>query len=141
RRLRGRLDSKGTRTAKRTRKRIAKRERRLTADFQHCTTKSLVKLAQEKRAGVIAVERINGIRQRTGAKGKTAGYHHQTWAYAQFLRLLNDKANAAGISVLAVDPANTSRACPCCGHTAKEKRRKLSFHCQHCHYSLHADLS
>lgn len=141
RRLRGRLDSKGTRSAKRTRKRIARRERRLTADFQHGTAKSLVKRAQEKGCGVIAVERLNGIRQRTSAKGKKARYHHQTWAYAQFLRFLSDKANAAGISVVAVDPANTSRACNCCGHTAKENRKKLSFHCKHCDYSLHADLS
>jgi IS605 OrfB family transposase len=140
-RLRGKLDSKGTHAAKRTRERIARRERRLTADFQHCTAKSLVKMAQDKGCGVIAVERLNGIRQRTGAKGKKARYHHQTWAYAQFLRLLNNKANSAGISVVAVDPANTSRACICCGHTAKENRKKLSFYCQYCHYSLHADLS
>lgn len=90
---------------------------------------------------MIAVERLNGICQRTSAKGKKARYHHQTWAYAQFLRFLSDKANAAGISVVAVDPANTSRACNYCGHTAKENRKKLSFHCKHCDYSLHADLS
>lgn len=141
RRLRGRLDSKGTHSAKRTRARVAKREARLTADFQHCTAKKLVELAQQKACGVIAVEWLNGIRQRTGAKGKKARYHHATWAYVQFLGILSDKANAAGISVVAVNPANTSRCCNRCGHTAKENRNGLSFSCQHCGYSLHADLS
>lgn len=141
RRLRGRLDSKGTHSSKRTRKRVAKREARLTADFQHCTAKALVRTAQETGCGVIAVERLNGLRARTGAKGKKARYHHATWAYAQFLRILSDKANAVGISVVAVDPANTSRCCNRCGHTAKENRDGLSFVCQHCGYSLHADLS
>lgn len=141
RRLRGRLDSKGTHSAKRTRKRVATREARLTEDFQHCTAKRLVELAQQKGCGVIAVERLNGIRGRTGARGKKAHYHHTTWAYAQFLQILSDKANAAGISAVAVDPANTSRCCNRCGHTAKENRNGLSFVCQHCGYSLHADLS
>lgn len=100
-----------------------------------------MKVAQEKGCGVIAVERLTGIRARTGAKGKKARYHQQTWAYAQFLQILSDKANAAGISVVAVDPANTSRTCNRCGHTAKENRSGLSFVCQHCGYSLHADLS
>lgn len=141
RRLRGRLNSKGTHSASRTLKGVAKREARLTADFKHCTAKKLVELAQQKACGVIAVERLNGIRARTGAKGKKARYHHATWAYAQFLRILSDRANAAGISVVAVDPDNTSRCCNRCGHTAKENRAKLSFVCQHCGYSLHADLS
>ncbi|HEY9710934.1 MAG TPA: zinc ribbon domain-containing protein, partial [Oculatellaceae cyanobacterium] len=36
----------------------------------------------------------------------------------------------------------TSQACPCCGHTSKENRpnKGLTFVCQQCGYTLHADL-
>jgi hypothetical protein len=39
-----------------------------------------------------------------------------------FLAILNAKAESAGREVTAVDPRNTSRRCPECGHTAKENR-------------------
>ncbi|MEQ9671630.1 MAG: zinc ribbon domain-containing protein [Coleofasciculus sp. G2-EDA-02] len=34
-------------------------------------------------------------------------------------------------------------ACPCCGHTSKENRpnKGLTFVCQQCSYTLHADES
>lgn len=39
-----------------------------------------------------------------------------------FLTILNAKAESAGREVMAVDPRNTSRRCPACGHIAKESR-------------------
>lgn len=78
RRLRGRLKSKGTRSSMRAYQRISQRESRLTLDFQHKTAKALVNLALEKDCGAIAVERLNGIRGRTGARGRQARYDHAT---------------------------------------------------------------
>jgi putative transposase len=141
RRLRGKLKSKGTRSSTRTFIRVAGREARLTKDFQHGTAKELVQLAVDSGCGAIAVERLNGIRQRTGARGCKARYHHSTWAYAQFLDFLRYKAQGAGLEVIEVDPANTSRACPECGCVDKASRKGLSFSCIQCRYSLHADLS
>ncbi|MFD5425464.1 RNA-guided endonuclease InsQ/TnpB family protein [Streptomyces sp. NPDC127084] len=57
-----------------------------------------------------------------------------------FLAILNAKAESAGREVIAVDPRNTSRQCPECGHTAKENRpTQENFHCQACGYHAHAD--
>ncbi|MGW2559274.1 RNA-guided endonuclease InsQ/TnpB family protein [Streptomyces sp. NPDC001514] len=57
-----------------------------------------------------------------------------------FLTILNDKAESAGREVMAVDPRNTSRRCPECGHTAKENRpTQEKFHCTACGHSAHAD--
>lgn len=140
RRIRGKLKSKGTRSSARTFIRVAGREARLTKDFQHATAKSLVQLALDSDCGAIAVERLNGIRGRTTAKGKKARYHHGTWAYAQFLSILSYKAEGAGLEVIEVDPANTSRACSSCGCVDKASRKGLSFSCTQCGYSLHADL-
>jgi IS605 OrfB family transposase len=140
RRIRGKLRSKGTRSSTRTFVRVAGREARLVRDFQHTTAKSLVRFALDSNCGAIAVERLNGIRKRTGARGRKARYHHGTWAYAQFLDILRYKAEGVGLEVIEVDPDNTSRACNNCGCVDKASRKGLSFSCTQCSYSLHADL-
>ncbi|MGI5460847.1 RNA-guided endonuclease InsQ/TnpB family protein [Streptomyces sp. CA-249302] len=57
-----------------------------------------------------------------------------------FLAILNAKAERAGREVMAVDPRNTSRRCPECGHTAKENRpTQEKFHCVSCGHRAHAD--
>lgn len=57
-----------------------------------------------------------------------------------FLTILHAKAESAGREVIAVDPRNTSRWCPQCGHTAKENRlTQEKFHCVSCGHSAHAD--
>ncbi|MGW1196215.1 RNA-guided endonuclease InsQ/TnpB family protein [Streptomyces sp. NPDC002536] len=57
-----------------------------------------------------------------------------------FLAILNAKAGSAGREVMAVDPRNTSRRCPECGHTAEENRpTQEKFHCQACGHNAHAD--
>jgi putative transposase len=57
-----------------------------------------------------------------------------------FLTILTSKAESAGRQVIAVDPRNTSRTCPECGHTAKENRpTQEKFHCVNCGHQAHAD--
>jgi len=57
-----------------------------------------------------------------------------------FLTILHAKAESAGREVIAVDPRNTSRECPECGHIAKENRpTQEKFHCIACGHTAHAD--
>jgi putative transposase len=57
-----------------------------------------------------------------------------------FLAILKTKAERAGQEVMAVDPRNTPRRCPECGHTAKENRpTQEEFHCVPCSHTAHAD--
>jgi putative transposase len=57
-----------------------------------------------------------------------------------FLAILANKAESAGRTVLAVDPRNTSRTCPACGHTAKENRAgQAKFQCTACGFAANAD--
>ncbi|WP_075738332.1 RNA-guided endonuclease InsQ/TnpB family protein [Streptomyces acidiscabies] len=57
-----------------------------------------------------------------------------------FLTILHAKAESAGREVIAVDPRNTSRRCPECGHTTKENRpTQDKFHCVSCGHTAHAD--
>ncbi|CAM5298139.1 RNA-guided endonuclease InsQ/TnpB family protein [Streptomyces cyaneofuscatus] len=57
-----------------------------------------------------------------------------------FLTILHAKAESAGREVIAVDPRNTSRTCPECGHVSAENRpTQEKFHCQSCGHTAHAD--
>ncbi|MFD0033282.1 RNA-guided endonuclease InsQ/TnpB family protein [Streptomyces sp. NPDC055059] len=57
-----------------------------------------------------------------------------------FLTILAVKAESAGREVIAVDPRNTSRKCPACGHTSAENRpTQAKFHCVSCGHTAHAD--
>ncbi|AOW91375.1 transposase [Streptomyces olivaceus] len=58
-----------------------------------------------------------------------------------FLTILHAKAESAGREVIAVDPRNTSRTCPECGHTSAENRpTQEKFHCTGCGHRAHADV-
>ncbi|TQJ37169.1 RNA-guided endonuclease InsQ/TnpB family protein [Streptomyces sp. SLBN-115] len=57
-----------------------------------------------------------------------------------FLTILHAKAESAGREVIAVNPRNTSRTCPQCGHIAAENRpTREEFHCVACGHTAHAD--
>ena len=58
-----------------------------------------------------------------------------------FLSVLTAKAENAGRDLISVNPANTSRTCPDCGHCAKGNRPSQAvFCCQQCSYTGHADI-
>lgn len=57
-----------------------------------------------------------------------------------FLAILTAKAESAGRGVMAVDPRNTSRTCPMCGHvTAENRPTQNKFQCTACGHRAHAD--
>ena len=59
----------------------------------------------------------------------------------EFRRQLEYKLAWRGGQVVAVNPRNTSRTCPCCGHVAKENRQtQARFACVACGYENHADV-
>ena len=60
----------------------------------------------------------------------------------EFRRQLEYKQAWRGGMVVAVDPRNTSRTCPACGHAAKDNRPTQSrFECVACGYTAHADVN
>ena len=59
----------------------------------------------------------------------------------EFRRQLEYKQAWRGGQVVAVNPRNTSRTCPACGHVAKENRQtQARFACVACGYKENADL-
>lgn len=58
-----------------------------------------------------------------------------------FLSILHAKAESAGRTVIEVNPANTSRTCPKCGHCSGDNRKtQAQFRCVRCGYTAHADV-
>ncbi|MER6005039.1 IS200/IS605 family transposase [Nonomuraea angiospora] len=58
-----------------------------------------------------------------------------------FLGILAHKAESAGRELILVNPANTSRTCPQCGHASGENRKvQADFACVACGYAANADV-
>ena len=121
-------------------KRTAKRESNFRKHTNHFISKKLVALAIDTQRG-IALEDLQGIRQRVEKRfrrqqrAKVSG-----WSFFQLRQCITYKAQLSGVSVILVDPRNTSRTCSVCGHCAKENRKRQSeFACVTCGHSLNAD--
>ncbi|WP_441248150.1 RNA-guided endonuclease InsQ/TnpB family protein [Kitasatospora sp. McL0602] len=77
----------------------------------------------------------NGAAAKTGLNRSI-----QDAGWGVFLTILASKAESAGREVIAVDPRNTSRQCPQCGHTSADNRTtQAQFHCVACGHHAHAD--
>lgn len=114
------LQRKGTRSATRKLKTIKRTQARYQTDQNHVISKRVVAIAKGTGRG-IAIEDLGGIRDRTTVRRRQRA-RHANWAFAQLRAFLEYKARAAGVPCVAVDPGNTSRMCPACGHLAKENR-------------------
>lgn len=138
RRLRSKLQHKGTLAARRRLRTLAGHENCFAANVNHTISKQLV--LQAKRTNrAIALENLTHIRSRVRARRPQRVVLH-SWSFFQLRALIQYKARRAGIPVLLVDPANTSRTCPACGHIDKHNRRsQAAFLCVWCAYAGHAD--
>jgi len=57
-------------------------------------------------------------------------------------RRLSDKAATCDVTVVAVNPAHTSKRCAACGHTCAENRENQAvFDCQACGHKANADVN
>ena len=126
---------------------MSRRERRLKLDANHKVSRRIVIRHPQS---LIGLEELKDIRERTKRrKGKKASEKQRKvnaqqskWAFAELHDMIAYKALLHGSMVIRVDAHYTSQTCPMCGHTCAGNRPKkgLLFVCQHCHYTLHADL-
>ncbi|MBI4551156.1 MAG: IS200/IS605 family element transposase accessory protein TnpB [Candidatus Latescibacteria bacterium] len=137
-RLRQRLQSKQTKSAKRLLKQRRRKETRFQRDVNHCLSKTLVTTAQRTGRG-LALEDLTGIRTRIRAQ-KPQRRVQSSWAFTQLRQFIEYKAKLAGVPLVLVDPRNTSRTCPVCGHCEKANRKtQVLFSCVRCFFSGNAD--
>ena len=138
RRLRRRLQAKGTKSAKRLLRKRRRKERRFSIDVNHTIAKRLVATAQGT-GRAIAIENLTGIRDRVSAPRQQRATLH-SWAFSDLRAKVDYKARLAGVRVVAVDPRNTSRTCVVCGNCDKNNRpQRDSFLCTVCGFAAPAD--
>ena len=138
RQLRTKLQRKGTKSTRRRLKKLAGKEQKFATWTNHNISKSIVAKAKDTGRG-IALEDLGGIRDRITARGPQRATLH-SWSFFQLRSFIEYKAKLNGVVVTAVDPRNTSRTCPSCGHIDKANRKTQdAFLCTQCGFSGLAD--
>jgi IS605 OrfB family transposase len=136
--LRAKLQKKRTKSAKRVLKRISRKESRRAKDANHVISKRIVTEAERTCAG-IGLEDLSGIRQRVRLRKPQRVALH-SWAFAQLGSFVAYKAKRAGVPLVYVDPAYTSRECSECHYIDKKNRPdQATFACRSCGVVAHAD--
>jgi putative transposase len=139
-RLNRKLQSKGTKSAKRHLKKLARRRGRFRKDCDHVLSKRIVQSVEP--GSVIVVENLTDIRSRTKQRGRKQRRRHHSWTYSQLRTFTTYKAEEAGCQVVAVDPRHTSQRCSKCGFVHKRNRPTQSvFRCRECEYEVNADYN
>ncbi|MFF7983510.1 RNA-guided endonuclease InsQ/TnpB family protein [Streptomyces sp. NPDC007901] len=147
--LRTKLQRKNTPSAKRRLKKRRRKEARRARDINHKIAKHVVAeamgvpptpLRQWGSTGRgIALEDLTGIRERVRLR-KSQRAAHSSWSFAQLGQFIEYKARKAGVPVVYVDPAYTSRTCAECGHIDRANRVSQAwFACRNCGFVDHAD--
>ncbi len=144
-RLKRKLQSKGTKSAKRHLKKLSGKQRRFRRDCDHVLSKRIVQ--NTIPGSTIVLENLTNIRETSKigtGNGKKRETHRRlhSWSFAQLYDFIRYKAQERGIGVVKVDPRHTSQTCSRCGHQARNNRRSQSlFLCRKCGYCLNADLN
>jgi putative transposase len=138
RKLRTKLQAKGTHAARRRLRKLSGKERRFATWVNHNISRRIVEKAKDTQRG-IALEDLGGIRDGvTVRKAQRSTLH--SWSFYQLRSFIEYKAKRTGVPVVAIDPRNTSRTCPRCGCIDKANRRtQETFLCIDCGYSGLAD--
>jgi putative transposase len=135
------LNQCGTKDARRRLRKIRKREANFRRNENHKIANTIVAKAKDTGCA-IGLEDLQGIRDRTTARGADERSRRHGWAFYQLRTFIAYKAVREGIPVIPVDPRNTSRTCSVCGH-CEERNRKTrdEFACRHCGFESCADIN
>lgn len=120
-------------------KALSGKERRFKANTNHVIAKQIAAKAKDTNRG-IAIEDLKGIRERIQFK-KSQRDKMAKWSFAELRGFIEYKAKLTGVDVQPVNPRNTSKTCPECGHIDRSNRLvRAIFLCRSCGHFDHADI-
>lgn len=100
----------------------------------HKYSRYIVDLAEKHGVGIIQMEELSGINERSKFL--------KQWSYYELQQFIEYKAKEKCIEVRYIDPKYTSQRCSNCGHIAGGNRMKQAdFHCVICGYNTNADFN
>ena len=136
--LRKKLQLKGTKSARSRFKARSRKEQRHVKNTNHIIAKTIVAEAERTGRG-LSLEELKGIRNRVRLrKPQRVAFH--SWAFAQLRDFIVYKARRAGVPLVLVDAAYSSKECAVCGHVDRLNRvSQAKFVCRSCGVVAHAD--
>jgi putative transposase len=146
--VRANVQSKRSRNSRRLLRRLSGREQSFQKCLNHSISKQLVSEAKQGNTA-LAFEDLSGIRDSLNEqpRNKTERRRTNNWAFYKLRMFVQYKAVIAGVLVVFVPPAYTSKTCSRCGHVHPETDRKKSyrsgkkFKCGHCGFEHDADIN
>jgi putative transposase len=147
-RIRRKLQSKGTKSAKRHLKKLSGKLFRQRKDHDHVLSKRIVQYSTP--GSTIVFENLTNIRATSkigrGKQNKNVDTKRRlhSWSFAQLYDFTSYKAAACGSVTAKVDPRHTSQTCNRCGYQHRSNRRSQSlFKCRNpqCGYTINADYN
>ena len=120
-------------------KKIKSRERTIIKGAIHTISRQIVSFAESAGSGIKFEKLFN---TRIGPQKDSSNYCEFSFDNASFFHLqcqVERTAKKAGIPVIYVNPAYTSKRCSRCGEFGRRYRKR--FECPHCGYVVHADVN
>lgn len=137
-RIRSSLQSKGTKGSKKVLKRLSGYENRRIKWENHNISKQIVQEAIDNQCGIIRMEKLTNIRNRTKTFNKHLNRMVSGWSFGELQTFVEYKSVRNGIRIEYVNPAYTSQTCNECGKIGN--RSGEEFMCFTCGKS-HADIN
>jgi len=135
------LQKKGTKKAVRRLQKQSRRQSRYSTWLNHNISKNIVRSAVQSRKA-IAMENLEGIRERVSALRRELRWQIGNWSFAQLQGFVSYKARLQGVPVAFVPAPYTSQTCSACGHCERANRKSQSdFHCIQCGFQTNADYN
>lgn len=107
----------------------SEKEDRWIHTYYHALTRQIINFCLKQGCGTLHIEDLAALR-RDDAESE---FRRLMWVPSKIASMLEYKCKDAGITLVMVNPRNSSRRCANCGHTAKENRRsQRDFVCQKC---------
>jgi putative transposase len=113
------------------------RHRRRVRQAQHEAARTVVSWAVEHQIGTLAVGDPRGVLNLDA--GRRHNQRTRDWRVGHLIRALQDKAQAAAITVRLVDERGTSSTFPACARRVPKPAGR-NFGCPHCGHHGHRDL-
>lgn len=137
--VRASLQSKNTRGTKKVLKKISGSERRRIRHENHVLAKQLIEEAKRHNCGIIRMEQLKEIRDRTKTWNKHLNRMVAGWSFYQLQQFVTYKAAIASIVVETVNPAYTSQTChQCLKLGSRSRERFCCTACGDCHADINA---
>lgn len=125
----------GVKTRLKTLDKLGQKESNFRDTMNHQYSKYIVNQAIKHNCGIIQMEDLSGISNKSNKFLKS-------WPYFDLQTKIEYKAKEAGIQVIKVNPKYTSQRCSQCGFIDKDNRRtQADFKCLSCGFKANADYN